>query len=52
MRTNSGGLSEPEAMIHGQVEAFEDDHALALANINRCFIYAALHWRTINHSRM
>ena len=43
-------LSGLEAMIHGQVQNFEQDYAPGFVNINRRYMYAALHWCTTNHS--
>lgn len=48
----AASLSALEAMIYGQVENFEDDHAPGYVNINRRYMYAALHWCTTNHSRI
>lgn len=43
-------ISGLEAMIHGQVQNFEKDYAPGFVNINRRYMYAALHWCTTNHS--
>jgi 4-hydroxyphenylacetate 3-monooxygenase len=43
-------LSGLEAMIHGAVENFETEHAPGYVNINRRYMYGALHWCTTNHS--
>lgn len=45
-------LSGLEAMIHGQVDAFETDYAPGFVNVNRRYMYAALHWCTTNHSNI
>ncbi|MEX2453743.1 MAG: 4-hydroxyphenylacetate 3-hydroxylase N-terminal domain-containing protein [Rhodospirillaceae bacterium] len=50
--TLAAKLSGLEAMIHGQVEAFETEHAPGYVNISRRFMYATLHWCTTNHSNI
>ena len=50
--TLAAKLSGLEAMIHGQVDNYESDYAPGFVNVNRRYMYAALHWCTTNHAQI